>query len=111
AFKPLLPWVATSADLKLVINLGSVFHDVGFGDPDPISLFSGSLGSVYTSVGLDTEVSNAVAAQVGFDPGFGPAIAAGNVPIPLTDPPIQHLTSGVTPVMGGVNFVFNTDIT
>jgi len=110
-FKPLLHWVATSADLKLVINLGSVFHDVGFDDPDPISLFSGSLGSVYTSVGLDTEVSNAVAAEVGFDPGFGAAIAAGNIPIPLTDPALQHLTSGVTPVMGAASFVFNTDVT
>jgi hypothetical protein len=110
-FKPVLHWLATSANLRLVINLASGFHDVGIGDPSPIDLFSGSLGQVFTQVGLDTEVHNAVVAAVGFDPGFGAAIAAGNVPIPLLDPQLQSLTTGDTPVMGGASFTFNTDVT
>ena len=109
---PVFHWLATSADLKLVINLGKVLHDVGLSDPSPIALFSGSLGSIYTQVGLDTQVGDAVKAAVGFDPGFAAAIAAGNVPIPLTDPQIQVLdTSTTTPSLGSVSFTFSTDVT
>ena len=109
--KPVLHWLATSADIRLVIHLGSVFHDVGIDDPSPISLFAGNLGPLYTAVGLDTQVHDAVVAAVGFDPGFGPAIAAGKVPIPLLDPELQSLSSGVTPVLGTATFKFSTDVT
>lgn len=108
---PVFHWLATSADLRLVIELGSVFHDVGFSDPSPISLFSGSLGPIYSDVGLDTQVGDAVSAAVGFDPGFAAAIAAGNVPIPLTNPEIQALNTSTTPVLGSVGFTFSTDVT
>ena len=110
-FRPVLHWLATSANLRLVINLADGFHAIGINDPSPISLFNGSLGQVFTQVGLDTEVHNAVIAAIGVDPGFGAAIAAGKVPIPLTDPPLQTLTNGSTPVMGGMSFAFNTDVT
>jgi hypothetical protein len=108
---PVVHWLATSGDLKLVINLASGFHDVGISDPAPITFFSGNLGPIYTDIGLDTQVSNAVEAAVGFDPGFGPVIAAGNIPVPLTDPELQEISLGSPPTFGKVSFSFSTDVT
>ena len=51
---PVYQWLDTSADVNFVINLEGVLGI--FGDPDPISVFSGSLGPLYTSAGLDTQV-------------------------------------------------------
>ncbi len=111
SLSPVVHWLATSGDLKVVINLASGFHDVGIGDPAPITLFSGNLGPIYSSIGLDTQVSDAVKAAVGFDPGFGTAIAAGNVPVPLTDPELQEISLGTPPTFGKVSFSFSTDVT
>jgi len=111
AFGPIVHWVATSADLRLKIVLGSVFHDLGISDPSDIVLFSGNLGPVFSAVGLDTQVSAAVTDAVGFDPGFGAAIAAGNLPVPLTSPEIQEIDSSTTPVFGAIQFTLNTDVT
>ncbi len=108
---PVFHWLATSGDLKLVINLASVFHDVGISDPSPVTLFSGNLGPLYTSIGLDTQVSDAVKAAIGFDPGFGAAIAAGNVPVPLTDPELAEISLGSPPTFGAVAFAISTDVT
>ena len=112
ALKPLVHWLATSADLNVVITLSGTLHDLGIGDPSPITLFNGSLGSIYHDVGLDTEVGNGVIAAIGFDPGFAAAIDAGKIPIPLTDPQLEMLdTTTTTPSLGEVDFTFNTDVT
>lgn len=111
ALSPVFHWLATSGDLRLVINLAGIFHDVGIGDPSPITLFSGNLGPLYTSFGLDTQVSDAVTAAIGFDPGFGAAIGAGNVPVPLTDPELQEISLGSPPTFGSVVFSISTDVT
>ncbi|MCZ7640627.1 MAG: hypothetical protein M5U12_33940 [Verrucomicrobia bacterium] len=110
-FGPIAHWVATAADLRVKIVLGDVFHDLGISDPSDIVVFSGSLGPVYTSVGLDAQVGAAVEDAVGFDPGFGPAIAAGCLPLPLTSPEIQAIGPSTTPVLGGFPFTLNTDVT
>lgn len=111
ALSPVVHWLATSGDLKLVINLSSIFHDVGIGDPSPVTLFSGNLGPVYTAIGLDTEISNAVKSAIGFDPGFGAAIAGGQVPVPLTDPQLESIGLGTPPTFGSVVFALSTDVT
>jgi hypothetical protein len=108
---PVVHWVATAANLRIQITLGSVLHDLGISDPSDIQIFADDLGPVFTQVGLDTQVSDAVIAAVGFDPGFGTAIAAGNLPVPLTNPEIQSISPGVDPVLGSLSFTFNTDVT
>jgi len=111
SLSPVFHWLATSGDLRLVINLSGIFHDVGIGDPSPITLFSGNLGPIYSTIGLDTEVSDAVKSAIGFDPGFGAAIAGGNVPIPLTDPQVEQIGLGTPPTFGSVVFALSTDVT
>ncbi len=111
SLSPVVHWLATSGDLRLVITLSGLFHDIGVGDPSPITLFSGNLGPVYTSIGLDTQISDAVTDAIGFDPGFGAAIAGGDVPVPLTDPQLQEIGLGSPPTFGSVDFSFSTDIT
>lgn len=108
---PVFHWLATSGDLKLVINLSGVFHDVGISDPSPITLFSGNLGPIYSAIGLDTQVSDAVKGAIGVDPGFGAAIASGNVPVPLTDPELQQVDLANPPTFGSVAFSISTDVT
>jgi len=108
---PIVHWVATAADLRIQITLGNVLHDLGINDPADIMIFADDLGPVFTAVGLDTQVSDAVTAAVGFDPGFGAAIADGNLPVPLTSPQIQSITTEDGPVLGALSFTFNTDVT
>ena len=108
---PVFHWLATSGDLKLVINLSGVFHDVGISDPSPITVFSGNLGPIYSGMGLDTQVSNAVKDAIGVDPGFGPAIAAGKVPVPLTDPELQQIGPSDPPTFGSIALSISTDTT
>ena len=64
ALSPVLQWLGVSADIRLNINLVGALGDI-FGDPSDISIFSGSLGSVFQAQGIDTQIGNAVAAELG----------------------------------------------
>jgi hypothetical protein len=104
-----LQWLATSADVKLKLHL----HDplqIFFDDPDPLSLFSGSLGSFYTDAGLDTAIGAAVTAATGFAP-FGNAVAAkvasGSIPVPDLSPELA--TVPPLPGLGSVSFSIKAD--
>jgi hypothetical protein len=68
-------------------------------DPSPISLFSGGLGPVYTSAGLDTQIGTAIGGIAGSL--VAGRVAAGFVPIPLTSPPL----AAIPPItMGSADF-------
>lgn len=109
SLSPLLHWVATAADFDLVIE---VCCDIS--DPDPISLFSGGLGSVYQDAGLDCLIGAAVdntppcGGFVGSQ--VAAAVAAGNVPIPLFNPQLAPVTiGGPLPSLGSVDFTIDPD--
>lgn len=73
----------TVCALPFCVPVCSVF-DCSISDPSPINVFSGSLGPVYTAIGLDTMVAGAIGPPAGSL--VGARIAAGFVPIPLTSP-------------------------
>lgn len=110
SLQPLMHWVGTSGNAQIDLhwtddfqNAVSIAADIAgdcilpfcvpvcvafdctVGDPSPFSLFSGGLGSVYTDLGLDTQVGNAIGPPAGSL--VAARIAAGFVPVPLTDPP------------------------
>ncbi len=110
SLQPLMHWVSTSGNAQINLhwtddfqNAVSIAADIAgdcilpfcvpicvafdctVSDPSPISLFSGGLGPVYTDLGLDTEVGNAIGPPAGSL--VAARIAAGFVPVPLTDPP------------------------
>ena len=67
--------------------------------PIPIGLFSGGLGPVYSSAGLDTQIGNAIGGVAG--PLVAARVAAGFVPVPLTSPPL----ASIPPItMGALDF-------
>ncbi len=100
---PLVHWVGTSGDARInlhwtgdfqdfvgvIADIASagvcVFADCSIDDPDPISLFAGGLGPVYSSAGLDTTIGDAIGGVAG--PLVAGRVAAGFVPVPLTAPP------------------------
>ena len=104
---PLLHWVSTSGSAQINLHWTDDFQDVvaviadivtagvcliadcSISDPSPVVLFSGGLGPVYTSAGLDTTVSAAIGGAAG--PLVAARIAAGFVPIPLTSPPLATI--------------------
>ena len=110
SLQPLMHWVSTSGNAQINLHWTNDFQtavsvaadiagdcilpfcvpicvafDCTVSDPSPISLFSGGLGPVYTDLGLDTEVGNAIGPPAGSL--VAARIAAGFVPVPLTDPP------------------------
>ena len=107
SLSPLLHWVATSGNAQINLHWTSdfqdavavvadivtagvcVFADCSIGDPAPISLFSGGLGPVYSSAGLDTTIGNAVGGVAG--PLVAARVGAGFVPVPLTSPPLDSI--------------------
>ena len=109
SLSPMMHWVGTSGSAEIDLHWTSQFQDIVSGiidglticalpfcvpvcsvfdcsvsDPSPINVFSGSLGPVFTSLGLDTLVGNAVGPPAGSL--VAARIAAGFVPIPLTSP-------------------------
>jgi hypothetical protein len=104
---PLLHWVGTSGNAQINLHWTSDFQDTvaviadivsagvcliadcSISDPSPIVLFSGGLGPVFTSAGLDTLVGNAVGGAAG--PLVASRVAAGFVPIPLTSPALATI--------------------
>ena len=102
---PLMHWMSVAANAEIDVDL-SDFLNVFFGDFS-IGIFSGSIGSLLSDNGVDTLVSDAIADLVGFDPGVGANIAAGNLPFPLTSPEV----AGVPPLpgLGAITFSFDPD--
>lgn len=113
SLSPLVHWVGTSGTARINLHWTDAFQNVvaviadlasggvclvvdcSIGDPAPINLFSGGLGPVYQSAGLDTEIGNAIGGAAGSL--VATRVAAGFVPVPLTSPPlasIPPLTAG-----------------
>jgi hypothetical protein len=106
---PLLHWVGTSGNAQINLHWTDDFQDTvaviadivtagvcalpgvdcSIDDPSPIVLFSGGLGPIYTSAGLDTAIGTAVGGLAG--PLVAARVAAGFVPIPLTSPPLASI--------------------
>jgi hypothetical protein len=107
SLSPLIHWVGTSGSAQInlhwtddfqdvveviadIVTAGvCIFADCSIDDPDPIGLFSGGLGPVYTSAGLDTQIANAIGGVAG--PLVAARVAAGFVPVPLTSPPLDSI--------------------
>jgi hypothetical protein len=110
---PLVHWVGTSGNAEIDLKWASDFQDAvaviadiasagvclvvdcSVPDPDPIGLFSGGLGPVYSSAGLDTAIGDAIGGAAGSL--VAGRVADGFVPVPLTAPPhasIPPLTAG-----------------
>jgi hypothetical protein len=107
SLSPLLHWVGTSGSAQInlhwtddfqdlvgviadIVTLGvCVIVDCSIDDPDPISLFSGGLGPVYSQAGLDTAIGTAIGGVAG--PLVASRVAAGFVPVPLTSPPLAAI--------------------
>jgi hypothetical protein len=81
--------VAVIADIVTAGVCALPFVDCSISDPSPIVLFSGGLGPVYTTAGLDTTIGNAVGGFAG--PLVAARVAAGFVPVPLTSPPLASI--------------------
>ncbi|MGH7748580.1 MAG: hypothetical protein ACREQ5_28050, partial [Candidatus Dormibacteria bacterium] len=109
SLSPMMQWVNTSGSAEIDLHWTSQFQSIvstlidaatvcllpfcvpvcsvancNISDPSPISVFSGSLGPVFQSIGLDTQVAGAIGGTAGSL--VGARIAAGFVPIPLTSP-------------------------
>jgi hypothetical protein len=102
---PVLHWLSVSANAAIDVNL-SDFLNVFF-DDFSIGIFSGSIGSLLSANGVDTLVSQAISDLIGFDPGVGAQVAAGNLPFPLTSPEIASVPP--LPDIGEIAFSFDTD--
>jgi hypothetical protein len=86
--------IAGDCILPFCVPICTAF-DCTVADPSPVVLFSGGLGPVYSSAGLDTAIGNAIGGAAGAL--VAARVAAGFVPIPLTSPPhasIPPLTTG-----------------
>jgi hypothetical protein len=113
SLSPLLHWVGTSGNAQINLHWTNDFQDAvavvadivtagvclvadcSISDPSPIGLFSGGLGPVYSSAGLDTAIGTAIGGVAG--PLVASRVAAGFVPVPLTSPElasIPPLTAG-----------------
>jgi hypothetical protein len=107
SLSPLVHWVGTSGSAQINLHWTDDFQsavavvadivtsgvclvaDCSISDPAPISLFSGGLGPVYTSAGLDTQIGNAIGGVAG--PLVAARVAAGFVPVPLTSPSLASI--------------------
>ncbi|HEU4970809.1 MAG TPA: hypothetical protein VFT35_02595 [Gaiellaceae bacterium] len=107
SLKPLVHWVGTSGSAQINLHWTDDFRDLveviadiasagvcliadcSIDDPDPIGLFSGGLGPVYTDAGLDTAIGTAIGGVAG--PLVAARVAAGFVPVPLTEPPLDTI--------------------
>jgi hypothetical protein len=107
SLSPLVHWVSTSGNAQINLhwtddfqNLVGVLADIASAgvclvadcsipDPGPIGLFSGGLGPVYSSAGLDTEIGNAIGGVAGSL--VAGRVAAGFVPVPLTSPALADI--------------------
>ena len=121
---PIFHWVATSGSAEIDLHWTSQFQslvstladilgdcilpfcvpicvafDCSISDPSPVSIFSGGLGPVFVSAGLDTTIGNAIGGIAGTL--VAGRVAAGFVPVPLTSPPL----ASIPPItLGAVDF-------
>jgi hypothetical protein len=100
SLQPVLHWLGTSGSVSVDLHWSTavkVLFDIlaaplcfcTLSDPAPISLFSGGLGPVYTSIGLDTMIGNAVGPPAGSL--VAARVAAGFIPVPLLQPPLATI--------------------
>ena len=114
SLSPMMHWVGTSGSAEIDLHWTSNFQSlvetladiagdcilplcvpicVAFNctisDPSPVSLFSGGLGPVYSSAGLDTAIGTAIGGIAGSL--VAGRVAAGFVPVPLTSPPLATI--------------------
>ena len=102
---PVMHWLSVAANAQVDVNL-SDFLNVFF-DDFSIGIFSGSIGSLLSANGVDALVSQAIVDLIGFDPGVGANIAAGNLPFPLTSPELANVPP--VPGIGSISFSFDPD--
>lgn len=81
-----LHWGAGAQVLFALATAGISLFTGGLSDPAPITVFSGGLGSVFSTLGLDTQIGNAIGGAAG--PLVVGRVAAGFVPVPLVAPPL-----------------------
>ena len=98
---PVLHWLDLSANVQANVEVAVIE------DPDPIPVFSGSLGPLFSSAGIDTLIGTAVSDAIGFDPGVAAAVAAGRLPIPLLSPEVPSVPP--LPGLGQVTFQIDPD--
>jgi hypothetical protein len=103
--QPTMHWLNTSGNLDLVIDLKGPL-DI-FPEPNPQSLFSGSLGSLFEDVGLPDLIGGAIGPPAG--DLVADRVAAGFLPVPLTDPPVATISTTVFPTLGSVVFTIDPD--
>ncbi|MCI0677128.1 MAG: hypothetical protein L0Y42_15305 [Phycisphaerales bacterium] len=112
-YGPVMHWLTLSAEYSLVIDLATFWNDVGISDPDPIPLFSGNLGSVFTGAGLDCIIGSAIdGGPCGGLIGSQVAgqVAGGSLPFPLLSPEIAPLSiGGPVPTLGTILFSIDPD--
>jgi Bacterial TSP3 repeat len=102
---PLFHWLDVSASVNANVSIIDPIPD-----PDPISIFAGSLGPLFTQAGLDTAVADAVTAATGNETigaAIGTAIGAGRLPIPLLSPEVPSVPP--LPAIGSVPFTIDPD--
>ena len=98
---PVLHWLDLSANVQANVEVAVIE------DPDPIPVFSGSLGPLFSSAGIDTLIGTVVSDAIGFDPGVAAAVAAGRLPIPLLSPEVPSVPP--LPGLGQVTFQIDPD--
>lgn len=104
---PIVHWLGTAGDLKINLHWTSQLQAIvkvvaalvtagvcllancSISDPSPITVFSGGLGPVYTSAGLDTAIGNAIGPPAGSL--VAGRVGAGFVPVPLTSPELASI--------------------
>ncbi|HEX5616077.1 MAG TPA: hypothetical protein VFZ83_13065 [Acidimicrobiia bacterium] len=102
---PIYHWLSASANVAIDLDFEGIFGLIG--DPGNVDIFSGSLGPVFVANGVDTAIGDAVAGAIGFDPGFAAQVAAGNLPVPFTDPEVA--TFPPVPTLGSLVFSIGLD--
>lgn len=105
ALQPVLHWLQTSGDLNLIIEFQGALSV--FDNPDPVSVFSGSLGQIFQDIGLDATIGGAIPAPAG--PLVADRVANGFLPVPLLSPQIPAISLAVVPNLGSVVFSIDPD--
>jgi Bacterial TSP3 repeat len=110
---PLMHWLVTSAELHVHIDIPGLLNDLGLEDAD-IGVFSGSLGDVYKSIGLDCLIGTSVDNTPPCGGATGSLVAAqiqgGALPMPLLVPEIAPISfGGALPTLGSATLTIDPD--
>lgn len=101
---PLMHWLGTSATLSVDIDLIGVLGDV-FGDPSPVTIFSGNLGP---ALGLDTLICSGLPALA--QPACMATVGAGNLPYPALLPQPPDPAPSIPPLPDFASAQFTIDL-